>query len=429
MEKYETIEFLGEGSFAKVIKAKDKKTEETVAIKKLKKKYTIWQECVDLREVKSLNKLKQNDNIIKLKEMIRIEDTLYLVFEYMEKNLYQLITERQNKKLSEGQIRFILWQTLQGVAYMHKYGFFHRDLKPENLLVSNEKIKIADFGLAREIRSIPPYTDYVSTRYYRAPECILKSTNYNSPVDIWAVGCIMAELYNFKPIFYGASEKEVLFRMASIIGTPNNLIWAEGLQLAKKIGVNFPATLSNSTSLSQVIPDASSEALELIGEMLKWDPNKRATAPSLLSHPFFTGHPLGNRISSPEKDNIDIGLYSLNQHQNEDKDRESSSKKTFNSYNHNKIDSSKKELEPKIKITEPYLNININTELNYTNKKDNININNNNDDEISKLLEDTVGFNKCKKYYYLNLFKIFIYVSLFNFSYSQIKKRKIRRRH
>ena len=290
MEKYEIIDFLGEGSFAKVSKAKVIKSEELVAIKKLKKKYPTWQECVDLREVKALNKCKQNDNIIKLKEMIRIEDTLYLVFEYMEKNLYQLITERQNNKLTEGQIRYILWQTLQGVAYMHKYGFFHRDLKPENLLVSNDKIKIADFGLAREIRSIPPYTDYVATRYYRAPECILKSTNYNSPVDIWAVGCIMAELYNFKPTFYGGSEKEVLFRMASVIGPPNNLNWAEGLQLAKKIGINFPATLSNSTSLGQVIPDASSEALDLIGEMLKWDPNKRATAPNLLNHPFFTGH-------------------------------------------------------------------------------------------------------------------------------------------
>ena len=381
MEKYETNDFLGEGSFAKVSKAKDKKTDETVAIKKLKKKYTTWQECVDLREVKSLNKLKQNDNIIKLKEMIRIEDTLYLVFEYMEKNLYQLITERQNKKLSEGQIRFILWQTLQGVAYMHKYGFFHRDLKPENLLVSNEKIKIADFGLAREIRSIPPYTDYVSTRYYRAPECILKSTNYNSPVDIWAVGCIMAELYNFKPIFYGGSEKEVLFRIASIIGTPNNLNWAEGLQLAKKIGVNFPATLSNSTSLSQVIPDASSEALDLIGEMLKWDPNKRATAPNLLNHPFFTGHPLSNRISSPEKDNA------FSQHNDND------AKKTFNSYNHNqhnKIDLNiNKDLESIPKITEPYSNMKINNDINY-NKKEN-------EDEISKLLEDTVGFNKCKK--------------------------------
>ena len=91
MEKYETIDFLGEGSFAKVSKAKDIKTGDFVAIKKLKKKYSTWQECLDLREVKSLNKFKQNDNIIKLREMIRIEDNLYLVFEYMEKNLYQLI--------------------------------------------------------------------------------------------------------------------------------------------------------------------------------------------------------------------------------------------------------------------------------------------------------------------------------------------------
>lgn len=395
MEKYETIDFLGEGSFAKVSKARIIKTDEIVAIKKLKKKYSTWQECVDLREVKSLNKLKQNDNIVKLKEMIRIEDTLYLVFEYMEKNLYQLITERQNKKLSEGQIRYILYQTLQGVAYMHKYGFFHRDLKPENLLVNNEKIKIADFGLAREIRSIPPYTDYVSTRYYRAPECILKSTNYNSPVDIWAVGCIMAELYNFKPIFYGGSEKEVLFRIASIIGPPNNLNWAEGLLLAKKIGVNFPQTLSNSTSLNQLIPDASSDALDFLSEMLKWDPNKRATAPNLLNHPFFTGHPINNRLSSPEKENAFNQQREVNE-----------TKRTYNSFNqHNKMEI-KNELDPSLK-NETYSNSKINKEINYSSSKKDA------DNEISKLLEDTVGFNKCKKY-------IFSYNFLNR--YPQIKK-------
>ena len=114
MEKYQTIDFLGEGSFAKVSKAKDLKTGEVVAIKKLKKKYSTWQECVDLREVKSLNKLKQNENIIKLKEMIRTEDSLFLVFEYMEKNLYELMLQNQTKKFSEAQIRYIIFQTLQG---------------------------------------------------------------------------------------------------------------------------------------------------------------------------------------------------------------------------------------------------------------------------------------------------------------------------
>ena len=113
MEKYETIEQLGEGAFAVVTKARDTVSGSLVAIKKLKKKYQTWQECVDLREVKSLNVLKKNENIIKLKERVRVEDTLYLVFEYMEKNLLELILDRQSKKFNESQIRCIILQILQ----------------------------------------------------------------------------------------------------------------------------------------------------------------------------------------------------------------------------------------------------------------------------------------------------------------------------
>ena len=101
----------------------------------------------------------------------------------------------------EHEIKAIMYQTVLGLAYMHKHGFFHRDLKPENLLVKDDAVKIADFGLAREIRSRPPFTDYVSTRWYRAPEILLRSTNYNSPVDIFACGAIMAELYLMRPSF------------------------------------------------------------------------------------------------------------------------------------------------------------------------------------------------------------------------------------
>ena len=97
---------------------------------------------------------------------------------------------------------------------MHKHGFFHRDLKPENLLVQDEHVKIADFGLAREIRSKPPFTDYVSTRWYRAPEILLRSTNYNSPVDIFALGCIMAELYTSRPLAPGSNENDQIFKLA-----------------------------------------------------------------------------------------------------------------------------------------------------------------------------------------------------------------------
>lgn len=298
MEKYEILETIGSGSFAIVMRARDINTGELVAIKKLKRKYTSWNECISLREVKSLKDLNQNsqcEHIIKLKEMILVKDNLNLVFENMEKNLIELISDRQNKKLNENQIRCILYQTLKGLSHMHKYGYFHRDLKPENLLVSGDKIKIADFGLAREIRSLPPYTDYVSTRWYRAPECLLKSTIYNSRIDIWALGCIMIELYNFKPIFTGNTEKEVLFKICSIIGSPSN--WNEGIQLSKKLDIKFP--ISAGLNMAQVVPDASPHALDILGEMLKWDPNKRATAASLLEHPFFTNYPISSRINTP----------------------------------------------------------------------------------------------------------------------------------
>ena len=208
MEDYEMLTRLGGGSFADVYKAREKSTGELVAIKILKKKYKKWEECLELRECKSLQLLNKSsssstynnekglEKIIKLKRIIFINKTgvLNLVFEYMEKDLLILMKSYEPKTLPENQIKEIIYQTLSGLAYMHKYGFFHRDLKPENLLLVGDNVKIADFGLAREIRSIPPYTEYVSTRYYRAPECILKSTNYNSPIDIWAVGCVMAEM-------------------------------------------------------------------------------------------------------------------------------------------------------------------------------------------------------------------------------------------
>ena len=278
MENYEIICRLGGGSFADVYKAIEKSTGEYVAVKVLKKKYTNWEECLELRETKSLKKLQEDgklskqkgiDNIIKLKEMIFIKETgtLNLIFEYMEKDLFELMKQRSTTKFTENQIRNILYQVLQGLSFMHKYGFFHRDLKPENLLIIGDTIKIADFGLAREIRSIPPYTEYVSTRYYRAPECILKSSNYNSPIDIWALGCIMAEMYlHPQPLFFGNNEKEVLYRICSVLGTPTHAVWPEGMQQAKKYEIKFPNCPG--TSLSQIIPSASKEAIELMYQMI-----------------------------------------------------------------------------------------------------------------------------------------------------------------
>ena len=147
---------------------------------------------MQLREVQSLRKL-SHPNIVKLKEVIRENDCLYFVFEFLELNLYQMCKER-DKLLSESKVRNMIYQMLQALVYIHKHGFFHRDMKPENILVSGNTLKIADFGLAREIRSKPPYTDYVSTRWYRAPEVLLRAPHYSAPIDMWAIGTIIAEL-------------------------------------------------------------------------------------------------------------------------------------------------------------------------------------------------------------------------------------------
>lgn len=169
---------------------------------------------------------------------------------------------------------------------MHRHGFFHRDIKPENLLcMGPDCIKIADFGLAREIRSRPPYTDYVSTRWYRAPEVLLRSTNYNSPIDIWAVGCIMAELYTLQPLFPGRSEIDQIFRVTSVLGTPNKCDWPEAYQLAN--GMNFRFPQFTSIPLETVVTNVSLEGLALLRDMLQWSPEKRPTAAQSLKSAYF----------------------------------------------------------------------------------------------------------------------------------------------
>ena len=325
MDDYEMITRLGGGSFADVYKAKEKSTGELVAIKVLKRKYKKWEDCLELRECRSLQKLHEEsiankpgeENIIKLKQIIFIKKTgtLNLVFEYMETDLLELMKSREPNQLSEDQIRDIMHQTLLGLAFMHKYGFFHRDMKPENLLLTGNKIKIADFGLAREIRSVPPYTEYVSTRYYRAPECLLQSTNYNSPIDIWGLGCIMAEMYlHPQPLFCGANEKEVLFRICSVLGTPTYDTWNDGIQQANIIGLKFPT--NSGSDLEKIIPGASSEAIDLMKLMLKWDPNKRATAKMLLKHPFFTNHSIKSYYYTDTHSDIFFGENSVKKFSN-----------------------------------------------------------------------------------------------------------------
>ncbi|EEC09832.1 protein kinase, putative, partial [Ixodes scapularis] len=275
MKRYQLLHQLGDGTFGSVVLARSLDTGEKVAVKR----YTLPRTppCVASTLSQkafcySLQRL-SHANLVKLKEVIREDNTLYFVFEYMRENLYQLIKDRE-KPFAEPVIRSILQQILQGLSFMHKHGFFHRDIKPENLLCTGpELVKIADFGLAREIRSQPPYTDYVSTRWYRAPEILLRSTSYSSPIDLWAVGCILAELYSLQPLFPGRSEVDQIFRICSVLGTPDKRDWSEGHQLAAAMNFRFPQF--SEMPLGNVVPNAGRDALVLLRDLLRWNPARR----------------------------------------------------------------------------------------------------------------------------------------------------------
>eukprot|EP00755_Sulcionema_specki_P013963 Sspe_Gene.55428::Locus_30485_Transcript_1_1_Confidence_1.000_Length_1113::g.55428::m.55428/K08829/MAK; male germ cell-associated kinase len=287
--RYKILNTIGDGSYGMVLKAVTTETGDVVAIKRMKRKFYTWQECMELREIKSLKKL-SHVNIVKLKEVIRENDDLFFIFEYCEQTVFQLM-KAETKPFTEPRVRGIIHQVCTGLAYMHKHGFFHRDLKPENLLISGDTargigvIKIADFGLAREIRSRPPFTDYVSTRWYRAPEVVMRSTHYNSPVDMWAMGLIMAELYALRPLFPGTSESDMMFKICSVLGTPTQATWPEGIRLANSMGYTFPQIVP--TPLSSLIPTASPEGLQVMTSLLTFDPAKRPTAAETLNMPYF----------------------------------------------------------------------------------------------------------------------------------------------
>lgn len=283
MHRYKVIKLLGDGTYGSVWKALNIQNNEIVAIKKMKRKYYVWEECMNLREVKSLQKL-NHPHIVRLKEVVRENNELFFIFEYMEFNLYQVMKDL-DKPIPESRIRNWCLQVFQALENMHMNGYFHRDLKPENLLVTGDLIKVADFGLAREVDSKPPYTDYVSTRWYRAPEVLLQSRCYGPAIDMWAMGAIMAELFNLRPLFPGDSELDEIFKICSVIGTPSFQTWPQGMELAASMNLQFPKFSKG--NLSALIPTASSDAIDLIQALCSWDPEKRPSAAKVLQHPFF----------------------------------------------------------------------------------------------------------------------------------------------
>lgn len=282
MEKYKILETIGDGTYGTVYKGIKNDTNEYVAIKKMKKQYTDWEECKSLKEVVALRTLKHS-NIVTLNELILEKNELIMIFEFIGVNLFEYL--KNLEEIPEYKIRNIAFQALQGLAYMHKNNFFHRDIKPENILISGDQVKLADFGLAKEIKSEPPFTDYVATRWYRAPEVILNSKTYSSPIDIFALGAIIAELYLNAPLFPGKNAQVQMNKICEILGTPNQNDWPEGYALAKEINYKFPQFRGK--KLKNVIKNASESAINLLELMLNFNPEKRPSAVKCLQHPFF----------------------------------------------------------------------------------------------------------------------------------------------
>ncbi|PCH33654.1 protein kinase, partial [Wolfiporia cocos MD-104 SS10] len=251
-----------------------------VAIKRMKKPWEGgWDECKKLKELESLRRIPYHPNIIPLYDFFLLPETkeLYFVFESMEGNLYQLIkTRKGGRNFAGGLVSSIFRQVVSGLDHIHACGYFHRDLKPENLLVTTTGlyhyrslspqatddtppesdvvviVKLADFGLARETKSRPPYTEYVSTRWYRAPEVLLKSKDYSNPVDMWALGTIMAEVVNLRPLFPGNNELDQIAKICELLGDPSDYgkddrgksygggPWQKGVKMARSQGFSFP---------------------------------------------------------------------------------------------------------------------------------------------------------------------------------------------
>ncbi|RKP11652.1 kinase-like domain-containing protein [Piptocephalis cylindrospora] len=254
MDRYRVIKLIGDGTFGSVVQAEHVDDNRLVAIKRMKRTFDSWEECLSLREVKALKYL-AHPNLVRLHEVVREHRVLHFVFEHLEMNLYQAVRHRHVQTV--GEVRSILRQLLDGLIYMHGRGFAHRDIKPENILMSKRSgggagwlVKLADFGLAREIpdpdapRGKDKLTEYVSTRWYRAPEVLLRCKDYDRQVDLWGLGTVVAEICTTRPLFPGRSEHDQLHRICLVLGCPNSPdapggYWAKGSSKAKSLGLIF----------------------------------------------------------------------------------------------------------------------------------------------------------------------------------------------
>lgn len=283
---YRKVRFLGRGTYGEVWMCQNIVTHESVAVKKIK----VIQEgegihITALREIMVLQEF-DHPNIIKLKDMFYKDFNMNLVLELCEHALNDVIPKI---KLTEEVVKSIMKQLLEGLAYLHDNFVVHRDLKPGNILISHKgELKITDFGTAKLFgENKRPLTNGITTLWYSAPELLFGTKHYGSSIDMWAAGCILAELLNRQPLFPGQNGIDQLSRIFNTLGTPSAEDWP---------GVNylpnyFPHDPSPQISFRHAFPSASPNAIDLMKSLLSFSPSARITANQALKHAFFTSEP------------------------------------------------------------------------------------------------------------------------------------------
>ncbi|XP_009426672.1 MAPK/MAK/MRK overlapping kinase isoform X7 [Pan troglodytes] len=285
MKNYKAIGKIGEGTFSEVMKMQSLRDGNYYACKQMKQRFESIEQVNNLREIQALRRLNPHPNILMLHEVVfdRKSGSLALICELMDMNIYELIRGRRYP-LSEKKIMHYMYQLCKSLDHIHRNGIFHRDVKPENILIKQDVLKLGDFGSCRSVYSKQPYTEYISTRWYRAPECLLTDGFYTYKMDLWSAGCVFYEIASLQPLFPGVNELDQISKIHDVIGTPAQKTLTKFKQSR---AMNFDFPFKKGSGIPLLTTNLSPQCLSLLHAMVAYDPDERIAAHQALQHPYF----------------------------------------------------------------------------------------------------------------------------------------------